>query len=302
MLGPSLTTIRFSDTERQSGIALPQTVAAAVSAVRETGAVYLQNVFDAGFIAQLHDEFVARYGRYFKEDLYDDVLHVGNRRMMISIEVSGIFNQPLLYANPLFFPILQSLLGPRFIMGGFGSVVSLPGARAQHIHRDHPELFGDFDHEHRLPCFALTMAIPMIDMNMNTGTTRMVPGSHRVTVERAKKMGWRDPVAPVGSVLIWDYLLYHGGTANSSDRVRPLLYFSYCRPWFLDSQNYSAHDPIRMTGGEFARIPDELKPMFQWAMPRAKPDWSKTSPDMPCPCVSGRLFKDCHGRRDATQS
>lgn len=297
MSSSRLTAIRFDESERRSGRALPQNVAAAVRAVQETGAVYLENVFDTAFIAQLRDDYVARHGRYFKEDLYDDVLHVGNRRMMISIEVSGLFNQPLLYANPLLFPVLQELLGPRFIMGGFGSVISLPGARAQHIHRDHPELFGDFDYQHRVPCFALTMAIPMIDMNMQTGTTRLVPGSHRAPVERAKTMAWLDPLAPVGSVLIWDYMLYHGGTANTSDRVRPLLYFTYCRPWFRDSANYSTQDPVRVPEQEFARIPDQLKPMFQWTMPRTRHDWSKTPPNMPCPCVSGRLFKDCHGRR-----
>jgi ectoine hydroxylase-related dioxygenase (phytanoyl-CoA dioxygenase family) len=216
--------------------------------------------------------------------------------MMISVEVSGVFNQPRLYGNSLLMPVLQGLLGARLIMGGFGAVVSLPGAKSQHIHRDHPELFGKFDHEHRLPSFALTVAIPLIDMNSVTGTTRMIPGSHRVDVERAKAMAWLDPIATVGSVLVWDYLLYHGGTANMSDRIRPLLYFSYCRPWFIDSENYSTHDPVTVPAPEFARMPDELKHLFQWAMPRTPPDWSKMSPDMPCPCWSGLAFKNCHGR------
>lgn len=295
MSNATLAKVRYSEAERATGTPMPETVGAAVRAVQENGAVYLENVLDAGLIAALYAEIFSRYGRYFKEDLYDDVLHVGNRRMMISVEINGVFNQSKIYGNSLMMPVLRGLLGPRFVMGGFGTVVSLPGARAQHIHRDHPELFGNFDHEHHLPAFALTIAIPLIDMDTITGTTRLIPGSHRASVERAKSMAWMDPVVSAGSVLIWDYLLFHGGTANLSDRVRPLLYFSYCRPWFMDSENYRTHDPLSLTVEEFEKIADDMKPLFQWAMPRTAPDWSRMLPDMPCPCFSGLAYKNCHG-------
>ena len=35
-----------------------------------------------------------------------------------------------------------------------------------------------------------------------------------------------------------DYVL-HRGKANTADADRPLLYFTYCRPWFTDATNYS---------------------------------------------------------------
>lgn len=297
-----LTRVKFSDGERLRGRAFPETVSAAVAVVRETGAVYLENVFDPAFVGQLREAFMARYSRYFKEDLYSDALPVGHRRMMITIDISGIFNQAHIYANPLVYPVLQGLLGPKLIMGGFGSVTSLPGASEQHMHRDHPPLFGDFDYQHKAPSFALTVAIPMIDITHETGTTRLYPGTHRLTAAESNDAPSIDPVAPVGSVFIWDYLLYHGGTANRSDDIRPLLYFSYCRPWFFDSENYSIQNPIMMSDDEYAKVPEVFQQLFRWALPRAEHDWSKVMlPDKPCPCGSNKPYKDCHGGSAAAQ-
>ena len=43
-----------------------------------------------------------------------------------------------------------------------------------------------------------------------------------------------------GDAVMFDYRVLHRGGANSSTRQRPLLYFTYARPWFTDATNYSA--------------------------------------------------------------
>ena len=35
----------------------------------------------------------------------------------------------------------------------------------------------------------------------------------------------------------------HGGTPNQSTLPRPLLYMTYCRPWFLEYKNFGVHNP-----------------------------------------------------------
>ena len=45
--------------------------------------------------------------------------------------------------------------------------------------------------------------------------------------------------AKAGDAILFDYRVLHRGRANASDRPRPLLYFTYARPWFTDATNYS---------------------------------------------------------------
>jgi len=292
----SVPVIGFSDQEQQTGRASQDKTVAAARAFVEHGAVYLSNVFSGEYIDTLYKEYVRKYEKYFQEDLYDDALPVGNRRMMVPVEVTGLFNDPLIYGNPVVVPILQLLLGKSFIMSGFGSVLSLPGAEAQHIHRDHPPLYEELEGKAVLPPFSITTVIPLIGLDSQTGSTRIYPGTHRLTMTEARQMPFVEPEVPVGSMLLWDNLVYHGGAPNHSDRVRPLLYFNYARPWFRDSGNYERHEPLLISDGEFDKVPEGLKPLFAWSRPPDGYDLTRIKPDEQCPCYSGKLFRDCHGR------
>lgn len=289
--------VRFNEEERRTAAIQPNTLVSATNAFRKSGVLLIRDVFDPQYISLLHAEYVRRNQSYFRDDLFDDALPVGNRRMMIGVEVSGIFNNPYLYAHSLILPIMTALVGPRCTLASFGSVISLPGADAQHMHRDHPPLFEDPTVDSAIPCFALTIIIPLIDMNANNGTTRVYPGSHRVEDKRlAEALGYVDPEVPIGSALIMDYLLRHGGTANRSLNVRPILYNIYARPWFHDCVNYSLHRPLMISEAEFERVPETLRPLF-WAVAPHTPVTTGVPDHAPCPCWSGRRFGECHGKR-----
>ena len=49
-----------------------------------------------------------------------------------------------------------------------------------------------------------------------------------------------EPVVREGSCMLWDFRLMHGGTPNRSALPRPLLYLTYCRPWFVEYMNFNA--------------------------------------------------------------
>jgi hypothetical protein len=58
-----------------------------------------------------------------------------------------------------------------------------------------------------------------------------LPGVERATMDCAP-----------GDVVVMDGRLLHRGLGNGSDQVRPLVYQSYCRPWYREwprSQNES---------------------------------------------------------------
>ncbi len=266
MTPPEVPRICFNATERASGVPDAAKTSAAIEAVRHHGVVILEGVYEPTFIQNVRQDFLSRYGKYFSPDAPGDEHCVGDRRWMIPVEISGIYNQPYLYAHSLVFNTLQGLLGQRFIMAGFGSVTSIPGSEKQHTHRDHELLFGDFDVEHNIPSFALTAVIPLVDMNEETGSTRFYPDTHRVSREKALQMAYVEPNVPVGSCVIWDYLIYHGGMPNRSQAARPIMYFSYSRAWFRDSMNYTSHEPIRLAYSEYMKMPEELRPLFSWAV------------------------------------
>jgi len=48
-----------------------------------------------------------------------------------------------------------------------------------------------------------------------------------------------EPGIPAGSCLLWDFRLFHSGTANRSRRRRPMLYSTYARRWYQDPVNFT---------------------------------------------------------------
>jgi ectoine hydroxylase-related dioxygenase (phytanoyl-CoA dioxygenase family) len=109
-----------------------------------------------------------------------------------------------------------------------------------------------------LPIIAVTVAIPLLEMNEIHGTTALWPRSHRDEKFDSTEIG-EEPIVREGSCAIWDYRLQHGGTPNRSAAPRPLLYMTYCRPWFIDHKNYQQQTPVRARKGFLADLPEDLR-------------------------------------------
>ena len=143
-------------------------------------------------------------------------------------------------------------------MGAYGVVCSLPAAPRQHIHQDGGDLFPQAALNRLLPIVAVTVAIPLLEMNEIHGTTALWPGSHRDETRASAEIG-DEPLVREGSCVLWDYRLRHGGTPNRSAVPRPLLYMTYCRPWFMDHKNYRKQAPLRAPKGFLAELPEDLR-------------------------------------------
>jgi hypothetical protein len=208
------------------------------------GALIVEDIIDKALIKEARLNFIQRYARYLDDQPHDDVLEVGDKRVMITIDFEPPFDSSELYANCWLLPILRATFTEEFVLGGYGVVCSLPGAPMQHRHRDGGTLFPSSGLDCLLPMAAVTVAVPLLEMNEVHGTTTVWLGSHRdearVSVEKKD-----EPVVREGSCVLWDYRLFHCGTANQSSIPRPLLYLMYCRPWFLDHRNYHKQPPLR---------------------------------------------------------
>lgn len=229
------------------------------------GVMVFDEVFAPAFVAGLLDAYSAAYARYHHDREFDDALKVGDKRNMISVAIEGAFNDPDLYAHPMLLPLMQRLLGDDAILGSFVAITSLPGSDDQAVHLDMPILFEAERAGAEVPSYSLTLVVPMVDMNATNGTTAFHPGSHREISDGPPTSVPVAPDVPVGSALLFDARVWHGGTPNSSDAPRPVLYNTYQRSWFRDTVNFLTQEPLRLTDAERAGIPDEFAFLFDWS-------------------------------------
>jgi hypothetical protein len=254
-----IASITASEQERAEGTFSNETTEWAARRFRADGALLLQDVIDPSLIAAARTALYAKYAGYFDGHKGNDTLEVGGRRQMITIDLEPPFDDPLLFANPWLLPVLAGALDDGFVVGAFGAVCSAADAPTQHRHRDGGVLFPQSGIDAMLPATAVTVAIPLLEMNELHGTTTLWLGSHR-DAHRVIDENAVEPVVPEGSLVLWDFRLKHSGTPNRSTEVRPLLYLTYCRPWWIDHLNFKKTKtltPIRAREQSLASLTEE---------------------------------------------
>lgn len=235
------------------------------------GALWIKDVFDPEFIDELADAYDKRYTSRPVSQLKKHYAIVGDHRFMISIRVEAPFDNPLLFDHPQLSSILRHWLGSQYVISSLGSVVTFAGADAQPIHFDHPPLFESEEKCLGLPPYAVTMVVPLVDLDRQTGSTAIWEGSHRSKGARKQleslmhEPDWDAasvPLAKKGDVYFMDYRVIHGGTANRSEDSRPILYIVYSRPWFFDSFNFSDQPAIDITPAQLKSLPKPTRRLF----------------------------------------
>lgn len=251
------------ETDKSHGRLGENTLEKARSLFEEDGILLVENVFERSYIDRLQRAWFDQHAGWAECQEPAEGLHlqVGHRRWMVTLEMKPPFDDPLIYANPFVLPMLKAFLGNKCILQSFTSVVSLPGARVQHRHADHPPLFESAEETcGRLPSHAVTAVIPLVDVDERCGTTALWAGSHRCSDTYGK-----DPVLPfprMGGCYLMDYRVIHGGTANVGDRARPILYIVYSRPWFWDSANFRRQPPVMIGASTLRQVAEEHRHLF----------------------------------------
>ena len=228
------------------------------------GYAILDHVIPEGAVRALYDEFNDRYCDYIADREPKDSLQVGNKRYMIPLHLSGGLGAPSVFANPYVIAVVRQVLDANAVLEAFGAIVSLSGSEAQHPHPDGPPLFTT-GISPLLPAHALTLALPLVEMNDVSGTTALWPGSHRWKDFKEDELPAPErPVIPVGSCLLWDFRLIHSGAPNRSDRPRPMVYATYARRWYQDPVNFikAAQQRLVFEPAFVESVPAEMRPLF----------------------------------------
>ena len=221
------------------------------------GYAILRGTYPAPLIQRLHEAYLELEPTFLAGGV-----EVGDARIMFPIVVQPPFSDPALLATNRILIFLRALLGDELVILGYGGVVARPGAPAQHVHKDHPHLY-PLPLGAELPCHAVTLVVPLVDLDETTGSTALYPGTHRTFDSNG--------VTPYvtsfrrGDCYFMDYRLTHSGTANPGKVPRPLLYIVYSRPWFVDIRNYKEMPPLELLPAEQVQLPPAVRGLFRRA-------------------------------------
>lgn len=166
------------------------------------------------------------YDNAFASAACDDI-RVGST----STKVSHFVNRGVMFDNLFMFPPLleaccKVIDGP-FKLSSFLARTLRPGAHAQELHVDVPRNSADWP--------LLSFILMVDDFCHDNGATRFVPGSHRWSETPEESMSdVRGPYegevlafGEAGSLVVFDGSVWHGHTANESNRPRRSVQGAY---------------------------------------------------------------------------
>ena len=258
---------RLTPAELERGALRMHTLEEAKSSFEREGWVLLENAYEPAFIEELRLAFFAKYGGLGEEELNALGSRVGDERYMFAIELEPPFLDPRLYANPFAFALIRSLLGEEAVLDSFSAVVAYPGAANQHLHLDHSLLFTEEEAiSMAVPTYALTMVVPLVDLDERSGSTRLFQKTARAEPSLWSMLrGGHHIEAKSGSCWLMDYRLAHGGTKNPSQVPRPILYLVYARKWFTDAENFTQRARFFLKAEVRSLIPEDFRGLFRRA-------------------------------------
>jgi len=210
---------------------------AAIAAFRRNGVIIIEGIFSRERIRELLDHLRRDYPSYIGAGKPNDSFIVGGGRFTAPLCFTPPFDCADIIAHPVLSALLSSILTDTFVFEAVGIISSLPGAVDQHMHRDGGMLFAETGVDRIIPPSAVTVVVPLVDMDEVNGTTAFWPGSHRSN-EPDDNAPFVAPSITTGSLALWDFRLFHRGLANCGRSARPLLYVTACRPFWIDHDNF----------------------------------------------------------------
>jgi ectoine hydroxylase-related dioxygenase (phytanoyl-CoA dioxygenase family) len=161
----------------------------------------------------------------------------GNNQRIYNLISKGAAFRALVL-KPWLLELMQHLLGfPVLLSNLFGNIAG-PGNRPQGLHSD--QIYAPAETPYAIVANAIWM---LDDFRGDNGATRVVPGSHRLQVQRPDRHLLESAAVPVegpaGSAIVYDGRIWHGTGGNrteSEPRHGIISYFS--RPWIRAQENW----------------------------------------------------------------
>ncbi|KEQ68392.1 hypothetical protein M436DRAFT_58482 [Aureobasidium namibiae CBS 147.97] len=226
----------------------------ATRALHRDGLVVLQDVIEHSKLDALNSTMIR--DAYKLQALGDDgPFNYNKGNIQQDPPMTRAHCYPSIFLNPLATQVTTSVLGPKprlTFVSGNSALPPMNGIepQSQPVHTD-----ADFDHPESP--FAVVVNVPLIDMDVENGSTEVWLGTHNTTSLAAHegKQGDRasdriakhlleqrrqerapcQPYVKKGSIVIRDLRLWHAGKPNFSNDVRVMLAMIHFAPWYRNA-------------------------------------------------------------------
>jgi ectoine hydroxylase-related dioxygenase (phytanoyl-CoA dioxygenase family) len=199
----------------------------AIRQLDELGWVALPGLMSAGLLAELRarvDELFEDEGENAGGEFKQEP---GARRLANLVNKGRVFEEVIVTTQVL--ECVERVLGPHFKLSSLNVRSANPQtADGQPLHADSGAVADDSGY---IVCNSIWM---LDDFTPRNGATRIIPGSHRW--RRLPHPGFFEPhpeeqlvLGRAGDVVVMNAHMWHGGTANRTDRPRCAMHVYYTR-------------------------------------------------------------------------
>ena len=225
---------------------------AIVEALREHGAVLVDEMIDGATVAAINDEVddavaAAQPGAKTVNAAIEAFFGPQTKHVSSLAGVSPTFANEVM-THPTYLAVCDAILLPqcsRYRLNLGHLIVRGPGAESQIPHRDE-DVWPHFPRPHADIQIASMLAL--VDFRAENGATRVVPGSHRW--DRARRPEPRETVDAVipagGAVLYLGSTIHFAGTNSTANEWRRGVHVSYTLGWLRTEENNVLGVPPRI--------------------------------------------------------
>ncbi len=263
--------LALSAEELSSGKLRAETLERACNQVLLNGFVVLANATAPEFIEKVYEDWSVLVNDLLAND--PGKTSVGSSEFRKNrIRMDTPFRAPYidsqLITNKFALPIIERILGTDCRIFYYSVDAPMRGSDYQVVHADYAPFFPDSDVV--LPPTGLVVNFPLVEVTENNGPMDVWPNSHlmpeRAYVakniqEASRSLEPTKMLTPKGSLLIRDVRMWHRGTPNNSDQIRPNLALIYGRSWW-DGAFYP-QESLGITRSAYACLSEQGKKLFR---------------------------------------
>jgi len=264
--------ITLSEDELANGELASETLKQAINQVQLTGFVVLENAVPIDLVETLNTDLLGVIDDLMRTDADKTEVNTSafrKNRIRMDLPFRAPYSDPKIITNPFALQVIDAILGKDCRMFYFSVDAPMPGSDYQTVHGDYAPFFPDSDVI--LPITALVVNYPLVNVTEQNGPLEAWPNTH-LTPERMYSghqvqdaAASLDPVkmlTPKGSLIIRDIRMWHRGTPNVSNEIRPNMALIYSRSWW-DGAFYP-QETLGISQKEYDTLSDRAKQLFRF--------------------------------------
>ena len=238
--------------------------------IRVDGYTVFEGLLTTAHVEAMYEAFV----RLMQEHSQQESANRGANRFQMYLPFTAPFAETSVYENDRVLSVVEAVFGnanfanaPDSVTAActyFASDTPLPGSDYQPVHSDTRLLFPETPLS--LPSYGLVLNIPLVTVTEENGPleiwpggTHLWPGGSDMAALAAKMQSVRLKMKR-GDVLLRDLRMWHRGTPNRSDHMRPNVALVYTRPWYRFEQK-----PPVIAQAAWDGLSERAKKLFRFA-------------------------------------